>query len=359
MTGKNRTCCEQHKFPYESSVFDECLPEVVSSLYNSPRYIFVPGVAGPKFEKKPFSSKTNQIAENETKIQRNKINIPSIKALVIEYESNQPFTTSYPDINNFQNAVQRWFENISANAPLGMQNGWFTSELSFYDLQEMLQQGTITAASIAMISSLIVLLLFTMNLLVSAYAALTVTFTIFTSIATLILLGWKLNILESITASTAVGLGIDFALHYGINYRLSTKNDRKNATEYALSRMIGPTAMAALTTVFAGVFMLFSNVIAYIKIGLFLIIVMTVSWLYATFFFTSLLYTIGPENNFGQFVLFKRSKKLEGKQTKQIQPASESLISANYEMQELSEGNTNQQQSPESNTLIARTEQKD
>lgn len=41
--------------------------------------------------------------------------------------------------------------------------------------------------------------------------------------------------------------------------------------------------------------MVFSSVLAYIQIGIFLLVVMTVSWLYATFFFTSILWIIGPE----------------------------------------------------------------
>jgi protein dispatched 1 len=47
--------------------------------------------------------------------------------------------------------------------------------------------------------------------------------------------------------------------------------------------------------------MLPSNVLAYIQIGIFLVVVMTVSWVYATFFLMSLLSLIGPEFGFGQF----------------------------------------------------------
>jgi protein dispatched 1 len=47
--------------------------------------------------------------------------------------------------------------------------------------------------------------------------------------------------------------------------------------------------------------MLPSNVLAYIQIGIFLVVVMTVSWIYSTFFLMSLLRVIGPEYGFGQF----------------------------------------------------------
>ncbi|XP_055305297.1 protein dispatched [Sitodiplosis mosellana] len=283
MTNSSRMpCCEEEKFPYKPEVFEKCLPEMISSLYSSPRYIFVPGVSGPKFERK------SSFDSNETQ------NRASIRALVMEYESTQPFSTSYTEMSNFSANIDNWFNDMLKNAPEALKNGWFTSELGFYDLQGTLSSGTLIAATIAMISSLIALLLFTMNVLVSLYAVLTVIFTILSTMAVLVLLEWKLNILESIAVNTAIGLGIDFVLHYALNYQMSEKKDRQSATEYSLSHMIGPTLMAAFTTIIAGLCIVFSSVLAYIQIGIFLLIVMTVSWFYATFFFCTLLYTIGP-----------------------------------------------------------------
>lgn len=287
MTNSSRMpCCEEEKFPYKPQVFEKCLPDMISSLYRSPRYIFVPGVSGPKFERISSIDSNNALNESE--------NRAKIRALVVEYESTQPFSTSYTEMSNFSASVENWFNDMLKTAPEALKNGWFTSELGFYDLQETLSSGTLIAATIAMISSLIALLLFTMNVLVSLYAVLTVIFTILSTVAVLVLLNWKLNILESIAVNTAIGLGIDFVLHYALNYQLSEKKDRQSATEYALSHMIGPTVMAALTTTIAGLCIVFSSVLAYIQIGIFLLIVMPISWFYATFFFTSLLYTIGP-----------------------------------------------------------------
>lgn len=257
---------------------------MISSLYRSPRYIFVPGISGPKFQRPSSSDQLNETQNRSL-----------IRALVVEYESTQPFTTSFPELSKFSNDVENWFNEMLKTAPLTLQNGWFTSELGFYDLQQTLSMGTLIGAIIAMISSLIALLVFTLNVRVSLYAIVTVIFTILTSIAALVLLKWKLNILESIATNTAIGLGIDFVLHYALNYQMSELKDRKSATQYALSHMIGPTLMAAITTAIAGVFMVFSSVLAYIQIGIFLLIVMTISWLYATFFFTSILWVLGPE----------------------------------------------------------------
>ncbi|XKL62300.1 hypothetical protein PGB90_002133 [Kerria lacca] len=65
--------------------------------------------------------------------------------------------------------------------------------------------------------------------------------------------------------------------------------------------MAAPSLMAAITTGASGIFMIPSIVLPYIQIGIFLIVVSLVSWIYATFFQMSLLYRYGPQNNYGQF----------------------------------------------------------
>ncbi|XP_037946849.1 protein dispatched [Teleopsis dalmanni] len=301
MVETNRTpCCETSKFPYEPHVFDQCLPQSISYLYAT--RFFIPGVAGPRFLapknilKSTFNN--NDCIDNTMNFN---VNPPIVKAIVIEFESNVSYTTVFHDVQKFVNAVENWFQNQLITAPLELKGGWFISELKFYDVQETLASSTVVAIIVAMSISLIILLFVTLNVLISFYAIITVSLTIFTTVAITILMGWKLNVLESVTVTTAIGLAVDFSLHYGIHYRMSPTSERIAATKFALTRIISPTVMAAITTAIAGSLMLFSNVLPYIQIGLFLIIVMTVSWLYSTFFLMSLLKVAGPQYGFMQF----------------------------------------------------------
>nr|CAD7205354.1 unnamed protein product [Timema douglasi] len=143
----NRTpCCETYNAPYKREVFQYCIVLAIADLYETPAEYFIPGVAGPKFCRESHP--------------------PRICALVVEYDSNHPFSMSYKDI-----------------------------------------------------------------------------------VAILVLLNWKLNVLESIAISVAIGLAVDFSLHYSVHYRICPEgDDREYAVSYAISRMGGPTAMAALTT---------------------------------------------------------------------------------------------------------------
>jgi protein dispatched 1 len=317
-------CCEASTFPFSPDIFDFCLPESISALYETPREFFLPGVAGPKF----------QIVE-----QTNTSIVTSVKALVVECDSNQSFSHSFGEIERFVETVQTWFNKELLTAPDGMKNAFFVSELDFFDLQDTLSKGTVSAVTMAMCVAFLVLLLVTLNVLVSIYAIITVTLTIFSIVGTLVLLGWKLNILESVAVTTAIGLAVDFSLHYGVQYRYSKESDRQSSTRFAL-RMIGPTVMAAVTTSMSGVLMLPSSVLAYIQIGMFLVIAMSISWIFSTFFLMSLLSLCGPQFGFGQFSFSYpswkggRNDKTIMNQTNQIinqaiqQQSNEQLLSA-------------------------------
>lgn len=96
-------------------------------------------------------------------------------------------------------------QNQLRTAPKGMRGGWFISNLEFYELQRTLHEGTIWAIAVSLTLALIVLALVTLNPLVSLYAIITIGAVIIVTVAILILLGWKLNILESVAVTTAIG----------------------------------------------------------------------------------------------------------------------------------------------------------
>ncbi|KAL5283685.1 DISP1 family protein [Megaselia abdita] len=272
----NRPCCKTYKFPFDPHIFDLCLPLFVSDLHAS-KYIYSPSVGGPKFQKNPQRGKP-----------------PLVKALIIDGESNYTMSASYTEVKQFVTEVETWFYEELKTAPLELQGGWFTSYLDFYDLQDTLTHGITTSIYVTMGVSMLLLFIVTVDFRISFFAAVTVIFSIVSSVGILVLMEWKLNILESVAITTAVGLAVDFSLHIGVHYRFSHHKTRKSSVNYTMTRILGPTAMAALTTGVAGALMVFSNVLPYRQIGIFLVVIMSVSWLFATLFLTSLLRVAGP-----------------------------------------------------------------
>lgn len=265
-------CCETSKFPFKKEVFDLCIIKATESLYETPREIFMPGVAGPKFLRSTSP--------------------PKVSAIVVEFESVVPYSMSYKAMNSFFEDVEKWTQAELNSAPEGMKFGWFLSDLQFYDLQGTLASGTVMALLLSATLGFIVLIPATLSFVVSICALSAMVFSSTVTIAILVLSDWKLNVLESVAISTSAGLAVDFSLHYALSYTNASGN-KAARIKYALTASAGPTAAAALTTGFAGIFLLRSHLLPYSQIGIFLALIMAVSWTYATFFLCSLLFVFG------------------------------------------------------------------
>lgn len=305
-------CCETSKFPYKKEVFDFCIIKAMESLYQTPRELFMPGVAGPKFLR---SAKP-----------------PIIAALVVEFESIVPYSLSYSEMNKFFTEVEKWTQTELENAPAGMKCGWFLSDFQFYDLQRTLASGTIVALLLSAALGFIVLIPATLNFVTSVCALTAMIFSSTVTIAVLVINNWKLNILESVAISTSAGLAVDFSLHYALSYTNASGN-KSARVKYALSASSSPTAAAALTSGFAGVFLLRSNLLPYSQIGAFLVLIMTVSWTYATFFLCSLLHIVGRSS-------IKESPSRERKPVSRVNSVSSGVPNLeSHELEHLADSN--------------------
>ena len=170
--------------------------------------------------------------------------------------TKQPFTTAFSIIDDLFNEVNAWFKTeISKDTtPDGLKNGWAGSfGFRFYGLQTGLSEGTYSSLGISVAVSFVVMLLTTLNILISIYAIVTIIGTIAITIGSLVLAGWQLNILESIVMSVAVGLSIDFTMHYGVAYRLAPeRGNREKRVCHSLVHIGSAITMAALTTFLTG-----------------------------------------------------------------------------------------------------------
>ena len=248
-----------------------------------------------------------------------------IKAYRIDFVGRQRFSSNFAVMDPYYKEVQDWMDQKLATVPKSLHNGWISASygsFELYDLQRALASGTYASIGVSMAVAFIVMLITSLNVLITTYAVVTIFLTISVSAGVLVLLGWELNVVESVTLTMSVGLSIDFCIHYGMGYRLSTLGNRKLRVQDSFERVGAAIFMAAATTFLAGVCIIPSIILFYIQLGTFLMLVMAVSWLFATFFFQSLCYVLGPTDDFCQIPSpFKLCQKDEG--TGQVFPNPE------------------------------------
>ncbi|XP_071497668.1 protein dispatched homolog 1-like [Diadema antillarum] len=262
-------CCNQHEFPYDSALFEQC-----SAVLLSQRNL----------------EQAARFGEDD-----------KLKGLLLSFTSTTGYSLVYASIDNFYSTVDNWGQETMNEAPESLAGGWFASftenQLFYFDLQHSLVTGTPFSIGMSLGVAALVLLLTTWNILITLYAMLSIAGTVFVTIGTLVFMGWELNIVESTVMTLAVGLSVDFTIHYGVAYRIAPAGDRISRSTYAVKQLTSAISTAALSTFVAGACMLPATVLSYQQIGVFLMLVMTVSLAYSTLFFMSLCRVIGPENN--------------------------------------------------------------
>ncbi|GAU93020.1 hypothetical protein RvY_05020 [Ramazzottius varieornatus] len=271
-------CCNSASFPFNDTVFELC----------SRKFLKTVGQFAPASSTKLFGP---------TYSLKN-----SVRSFVVDIDSAFPYTHSYAETKQFVDSVETWFQAMLQSAPEGLSRGWFYSRLEFFDLQDSLLNGTLTSVLISLAVALVVLFLTTLNICVSVISIVNVIGIMTATTAILVLLDWELGVFESATIGLATGLSFDFTLHFAVSFCAAKKmGDRELQTNHAIAEMTSPVSMSALTSLVVGVLMLPSETLIYKQIGVFMIVVIGVSFFYSTFLFTALLAAIGPNGTFMQF----------------------------------------------------------
>ena len=278
-------CCGQVVFPYPSDLFKRCLKagKTCPPSYDCSAESLQPG---------PVFSKVDG----------------AVKAFFMHERSSRQDTMEFKYIDNFWTEANAWLDEQLKTKPAGLTGGWLTAgstsysgqQLYFFNLQTSLARGAPLSMTLSLVFAAVVLLLTTWNPLISLYAVLSIAGAFFVTVGTLVLLDWRLNIFESAILSLAVGLSVDFTIHYGVAYRLAPSKEREQRTVHSVTSVGSAITVAALSTFVAGAMMMPSTVITYVQLGVFLMLVMTISWVYATFFFLSICRVIGPQGNCAQ-----------------------------------------------------------
>ncbi|KAK3092676.1 hypothetical protein FSP39_005755 [Pinctada imbricata] len=273
----HRPCCNKTDYKLDSVTVFECLMRYIPLLEKTNGVSYSHYSPGPRFHQGRLS------------------------AFLVQFLSNTQFSTSYDEIKTFHTTVERFLKDELTTAPKSLKNGWFVSDLGFYDLQHSLATETPIAIGVSLAVVALVTFITTLNILISLLSIISIACVMFVTISIMVLMNWELNILESVVVTVAIGLSVDYTLHYGVSYRLLPDLQRDARVATSTAGISGVISSAALTTFLAGAMMMPSTVLVYQKFGIFLMIIISISWAYSTFFFQSLLCCIGPKGSFGQY----------------------------------------------------------
>lgn len=264
-------CCNPSNKKFNESYINNCLIEASKDLDMS--------AGGPIF-------RTNDLGK--------------IDGFFMYAETVFNWSLIYEDLVIFQKRIDTEIASALAETAVEqLQQGWWTTAwyylMLWLDLQNSLLHGTPSSIAISVLVALFVAVITTRTLLLSLLSIVSICGVIVITIACLVLLGWHLNIVESTIIILTAGLSFDFTLLYAAAYKISKSCTRREKVVETLNFIGLPVLLSALVTASVGVCMLPCITWGYYQVGLFMILVIIISYLSSTLFFLSLLFLFGPQ----------------------------------------------------------------
>jgi len=301
-------CCglSHANFPFEPALFRTCLGEYISFSAGR-RSDGGVGSAGRGYDRLTMQPGMNVWFVGDEP-----------RAMTLVFPTRYMYQETYQPTHDFWTDVQDWTNAALASAPAELHDGFVSvpfSQLNYYSLQVGMSDSSAQSTYIALIIALVVLAIFTRNVLIAIYTTLTVSLIMLTVSGTLSLLGWEEGIMESIIISCGIGMACDFSAHIGFAYRQANihreATDRTTLAKLAAKRMGPSLTAAAMSTSVMAAFMCFSSTLFTIRFGIFILLLMSFGWVFALFFLLPLLATIGPLGNCGEPYAFVKEKHAE------------------------------------------------
>uniref|UniRef100_A0A915L200 SSD domain-containing protein n=1 Tax=Romanomermis culicivorax TaxID=13658 RepID=A0A915L200_ROMCU len=240
-----RPCCEYFSFPYYPGVFDQCLKRFLDRY---PRHVKV------ALARQPY--RTGPLLDNNS----------NFRALTIFFPSIYNFSTDFTAMHYFYWETSRFIEKLLADGPVDVRKGWFVSDwLDYYDLQRALVVGVKYSVIFAVCIAVLIVFLTIGNVVIGLLCALCICSVIVLTIASMLLLDWHLNILESTIIVLAIGISFDYTLHFAtvarhlileINILQSDEHSGSLLARRLISKASSSVSGAALTTALVGFAML-------------------------------------------------------------------------------------------------------
>merc|ERR1712118_612756 len=147
----------------------------------------------------------------------------------------------------------------------------------------------------------------------------------------MVALGWELGTIESICLTILAGFSVDYVVHLAHAYVNSEKTDRSDRVRSALDEIGVSVFAGVVTSASAAVALMICQLQFFYKFGVFLMLTVLISWIWANVAFMAAMSLCGPERNVpswgavGAFIVARIQSLRSGKSDLQKSNALENV----------------------------------
>jgi hypothetical protein len=155
-------------------------------------------------------------------------------------------------------------------------------------------QGTLLACALAVVCAVIALVIFVKDSTIVVLAGVTIIGILSSVIASLVLMGKGLGVVEALSLAITVGLSVDYVIHLGHAYNHSILQTTYKRTRSALDTRAASIFSAAVTTIGSAAFLFGCQVQIFPAFGTIFVLLLAFSLIWSLCFFSVLLMLFGP-----------------------------------------------------------------
>lgn len=196
-----------------------------------------------------------------------------------------------------QSHYKRWsrmHKMLNNDSPPRMQ-GYHTCDQwprMFVELEFL--QGTVMACTLAVVCAVLALVVFVKDLSIVFLAATTIIGILSAVVASLVLMGKQLGVVEALSLAITVGLSVDYVIHLGHAYNHSILQTTYKRSRSALDMRAASIVSAAITTIGSAGFLFGCQVQVFPAFGTIFVLLLSFSLLWSMCCFIVLLMLFGP-----------------------------------------------------------------
>jgi len=198
------------------------------------------------------------------------------------------------------NLFEGWLERLNRKAPESANGAFHVAANSMWvwmHTQTVFVSSALTGMITGTILAFTVVLFATQQILVAFASVLTIVGVLSSVLGSMVALGWELGTVESICLTILAGFSVDYVVHLAHAYVHAEKNERSDKVRSALDEIGVSVLGGMLTSASAAVALMLCQLQFFHKFGVFLILTVSISWVWANVAFMASMALFGPDSS--------------------------------------------------------------
>jgi len=198
------------------------------------------------------------------------------------------------------NLFEGWLEKVNGQAPKSANGAFHVAANSMWvwmHTQTVFVSSAITGMITGTLLAFVVVLLATQQMLVAFASMFTIVGILASVLGAMVALGWELGTIESICLTILAGFSVDYVVHLAHSFVQAEKKDRLDKVRSALDEIGVSVLGGMLTSASAAIALMICQLQFFHKFGVFLMLTVSISWIWANIGFMASMALFGPDDS--------------------------------------------------------------